>query len=71
MDITQIIAAAETTSRPWIGKVGPAGSREAILTFATRVTAASVALTLREAGALVNLTRSPYGETILAAVWMA
>lgn len=73
MDINQVIAAAHTTSKPWVGEVRTRfTTHEAILTFATRDTAASVAMTLREAGATsVHLTRSPYGETILTVTWKA
>lgn len=70
MTIEQIIAAADTSSNPWVNRM-TSGSMEAILTFAKHTTAVSVAMTLREAGALVTTKSSGYGETILVALWFA
>lgn len=70
MTIDQIIAAADTTST-WVGELTwPAGSTQAILTFAKRTTAESVAQTLREAGAAVRVDRSAYGEFILLTTYL-
>jgi len=68
MDIPQIIAAAHTTSNPWIGEVVH-GTQRAILTFAKLETAKSVAMCLTEAGATTNIGGSAYGEYILTARW--
>jgi hypothetical protein len=68
--IEQIIAAADTTSNNLVNRM-TSGNMEAILIFAEHTTAESVAMTLREAGALVTTKDSGYGETLLIAVWQA
>lgn len=68
MTILEIIAAAETTSNNWIQRL-TSGTMQAILTFGDRKIAASVAMSLREAGALVNVQTSAYGEEIMVVTW--
>ena len=70
MTIPEIIAAAETTSNTWTGKLTN-GKTQAILTIATRKEADRVATQLKKAGAEGTVERSPYKEYILRVTWQA